>query len=428
MAKDIIVVEEVSKLYKLGEINTGSLSHDLNRWWRIMTKKEDPYEKLAESNDRTTKSSSGFVWSLKDVSFDVKEGEVFGIIGKNGAGKSTILKLLSKITKPSRGTIRIDGRVASLLEIGTGFHPDLSGRENVYLNGALLGMKRREIQERFDDIVQFSGIERYIDTPVKRYSSGMFVRLAFAVAAHLEPEILIIDEVLAVGDAEFQSRCLGKMRDISQNKGRTVLFVSHNIAAVKQLCTRAMLLERGTTKIIDSVDKVLEVYQDEHIDQENGIRAKLPDNGEGYFLDWQLLKAHSNALHSCYTRETIILSARFKAFTTIHNCEFHIMLKYGDGEILLHSVSSDFGGHPFTIYPGISVLNFTLDLPVRKGSYELEMGIDCKGKWIDRWPSSTRLVVLENYEGHSREYHRGILNTRTKFELIHNAENQLSPF
>ncbi len=240
-----IQVKNLSKQYRLGKVGTGTISHDLNRWWHSIRGKEDPYLKIGEANDRTQKGSSEYVWALQDINFEVKQGEVLGIIGRNGAGKSTLLKILSKTTSATTGLIKVNGRIASLLEVGTGFHPELSGRENIFLNGAILGMRKWEIDKKFDEIVDFSGVERYIDTPVKRYSSGMYVRLAFAVAAHLEPEILIIDEVLAVGDAEFQKKCLGKMKDVSEIGGRTVLFVSHNMGAVKELCHKSILLKNG---------------------------------------------------------------------------------------------------------------------------------------------------------------------------------------
>jgi lipopolysaccharide transport system ATP-binding protein len=241
----VIRVENISKQYRLGEVSTGTLAHDLNRWWHRLRGRPDPYLKIGEINDRSSKGSSEYVWALRDINFEVKHGEVLGIIGKNGAGKSTLLKILSRVTKPTTGRIRAKGRVASLLEVGTGFHLELTGRENIFLNGAILGMTKAEIRHKFDEIVDFSGVERYIDTPVKRYSSGMYVRLAFAVAAHLEPEILVVDEVLAVGDAEFQKKCLGKMKDVSEREGRTVLFVSHNMAAVKTLCNNAIILQNG---------------------------------------------------------------------------------------------------------------------------------------------------------------------------------------
>lgn len=241
-----IKVENLSKIYRLGEIGTGTLSKDIERL--IKTKllgKEDPFLIIGEKNDRTKKGLNDLVYSLKDINFEIKQGEATGIIGSNGAGKSTLLKILSRVTSPSSGSVNIKGRVASLLEVGTGFHPELTGRENIFLNGAILGMKKNEIRRKFDEIVDFSGVERYIDTPVKRYSSGMYVRLAFAVAAYLESEILIIDEVLAVGDAEFQKKCLGKMDEVSSKQGRTILFVSHNIQAINNLCKNSIMLKDG---------------------------------------------------------------------------------------------------------------------------------------------------------------------------------------
>lgn len=256
----VIKVENVSKQYRLGEIGTGTISHDLNRWWARVRGKEDPYLQIGESNDRTVKGSSDYVWALQGINFDVQKGEVLGIIGRNGAGKSTLLKILSKTTAPTTGSIKIKGRIASLLEVGTGFHPELSGRDNIFLNGAILGMTKQEIKRKFDEIVDFSGVERYIDTPVKRYSSGMYVRLAFAVAAHLESEILILDEVLAVGDAEFQKKCLGKMGDVSKNEGRTVLFVSHNMGAMRSLCQKAIFLKNGTVEKTGEITEVINYY------------------------------------------------------------------------------------------------------------------------------------------------------------------------
>lgn len=241
----ILKVENISKQYRLGNIGTGTLSHDLNRWWASLRGKEDPYLKVGEANDRSLKAESDYAWALQDINFDVQEGEVLGIIGKNGAGKSTLLKILSRVTSPTTGEIKTKGRIASLLEVGTGFHPELTGKENIYLNGAILGMTKTEIKAKEDEIIEFSGCERYIDTPVKRYSSGMRVRLAFAVAAFLEPDILVVDEVLAVGDAEFQKKAIGKMQDISKTDGRTVLFVSHNLGSIKSLCSSCILLEHG---------------------------------------------------------------------------------------------------------------------------------------------------------------------------------------
>lgn len=261
MSSTVIQVQNLSKAYQIGQIGTGTISRDLERF--VTTKilgKEDPFLKIGETNDRSTKGESDIVWSLKDINFEIIQGDTVGIIGKNGAGKSTLLKLLSRVTSPTTGSIKVKGRIASLLEVGTGFHPELSGRENIFLNGAILGMRKKEITRKLDEIIDFSGVERYIDTPVKRYSSGMYVRLAFAVAAHLESEILIVDEVLAVGDAEFQKKCLGKMGEISKGEGRTVLFVSHNLLAIKSICNKGLLIDNG--KIIKSggINQVVDFY------------------------------------------------------------------------------------------------------------------------------------------------------------------------
>lgn len=258
---------DISKQYRLGEVGTGTITHDLNRFWAKIRGKEDPYLKIGESNDRSKKGDSEYVWSLKDINFEIEKGDAVGIIGRNGAGKSTLLKLLSRVTQPTTGHFEVSGRIASLLEVGTGFNPEMTGRENIFLNGAILGMRRNEIKRKFDEIVDFAGVERYIDTPVKRYSSGMYVRLAFAVAAHLESEILIVDEVLAVGDAEFQKKCLGKMGDVSKGEGRTVLFVSHNMASVKTLCNNGILLKNGAVDYVGDVDSCVSFYLGESSDQ-----------------------------------------------------------------------------------------------------------------------------------------------------------------
>ena len=277
-----IEFNNISKQYRLGIVSTRTLSHDLDRWWKVnVLHKEDPYLKIGETNDRSSRGSSEYVWALKDIDFKVEQGDVVGIIGKNGAGKSTLLKLLSKVTGPTTGTIRARGRIGSLLEVGTGFHPEMTGRENIYMNGAILGMTKAEISRKLDEIVYFSGCERYLDTPVKRYSSGMMVRLGFAVAAHLDPEILVVDEVLAVGDAEFQKKAIGKMQDVSRGEGRTVLFVSHNMASVKALCKTGVLLENGRVKYTGEIHDVVEHYIGEGGSTENQYfddLSKAPGN------------------------------------------------------------------------------------------------------------------------------------------------------
>lgn len=256
-----IEFDHVGKQYRLGLVSTRTLSHDLDRWWKtVVLKQEDPYLKIGETNDRSKRGNSEYVWALRDIDFTVDQGDVVGIIGKNGAGKSTLLKLLSKVTGPTVGTIRARGRIGALLEVGTGFHPEMTGRENIFMNGAIMGMSKAEVARKLDEIIDFSGCERYIDTPVKRYSSGMTVRLGFAVAAHLDPEILVVDEVLAVGDAEFQKKAIGKMQDVSRGEGRTVLFVSHNMASMQRLCKRGILLENGSVKYDGEISDTIHRY------------------------------------------------------------------------------------------------------------------------------------------------------------------------
>ena len=271
MSNSVIEFNNVGKQYILGTIGTGTLSHDLNRWWANIRGKEDPYLKIGETNDRTQKGDSRFVWALRDINLKVEQGDVVGIVGKNGAGKSTLLKILSRVTSPTTGDIKIKGRIASLLEVGTGFHPEMTGRENIFMNGSIMGMTKAEIRSKFDEIVDFAGVAKYVDTPVKRYSSGMMVRLGFAIAAHLEPEILVVDEVLAVGDAEFQKKAIGKMQDVSKGQGRTVLFVSHNMAAVRSLCTRGVVLKNGMIDYIGSIPDTLDHYLKDDDGKQNDL-------------------------------------------------------------------------------------------------------------------------------------------------------------
>lgn len=262
MSDIAIKIENISKQYRLGVVGTGTISHDLNRWWHKIRGLEDPYLKIGETNDRSQKATSDYVWALRDISFEVNQGDVLGIIGRNGAGKSTLLKILSRVTSPTTGSIKAKGRIASLLEVGTGFHPEMTGRENIFMNGSIMGMTKHEIKNKLDEIVDFSGVEKYLDTPVKRYSSGMIVRLGFAIAAHLEPEILVVDEVLAVGDAEFQKKAIGKMQDVSRGEGRTVLFVSHNMDSIRSLCTKGVILKNGMVYYDGGIDECIKKYSD----------------------------------------------------------------------------------------------------------------------------------------------------------------------
>ncbi|UOX34033.1 ABC transporter ATP-binding protein [Flavobacterium sediminilitoris] len=298
MSKVVIKAENISKQYRLGLVGTGTVRDDFKRWWSNVRGKEDPFLKIGEINNREIKGQSDYVWSLRDINFEIKQGDSVGIIGRNGAGKSTLLKILSQVTQPTTGKIYNKGRIASLLEVGTGFHPEMTGRENIYLNGAILGMRKHEIKRKFDEIVAFSGVERYIDTPVKRYSSGMYVRLAFAVAAHLDSEILIVDEVLAVGDADFQKKCLGKMNDVSKGEGRTVLFVSHSMASVKKLCNKGMVLQNGSIVFQGLIEDVVNYYENNLIstDRVLEIDYSIDDNLPMQIKRVELLNERVNKL------------------------------------------------------------------------------------------------------------------------------------
>lgn len=348
MSTDIILkVENVGKQYRLGLVGTGTLSHDLNRWWSQLRGKDDPYLKIGESNVRAEKGDSQYVWAIKAINFEVKRGEVLGIIGKNGAGKSTLLKILSRVTGPSTGQIKTKGRIASLLEVGTGFHPEMTGRENIYLNGAILGMTKAEISSKIDEIIQFSGCLRYVDTPVKRYSSGMKVRLAFAVAAHLEPDILVVDEVLAVGDAEFQKKAIGKMQDISNSDGRTVLFVSHNMAAVKSLCTRCVVLEHGKSVFEGNTDAAVDFYLNKSgtNDQEYIGSVKFNEDEIGNH-QVSLLEVrsydHDNRVRSTYfNNEDIKIDIDVNVKEAIKNSRFALILETLNGEKVFVSATNE---------------------------------------------------------------------------------------
>ena len=316
MSHIVLKAENISKQYRLGQLGTGTISHDLNRFWAKLRGKEDPYLKVGDVNDRSLIGGSDYVWSLKDINFEVKQGEVLGIIGKNGAGKSTLLKILSQVTTPTTGEVKVKGRIASLLEVGTGFHHELSGRENIFLNGAILGMTKIEIKSKLDEIVEFSGVAKYLDTPVKRYSSGMMVRLAFAVAAHLEPEILIVDEVLAVGDQEFQDKCIGKMKDVS-SQGRTVIFVSHNMAAIKSLCGKAIILANGKLVEEGSAEKLVNNYLSEYTTISSGITwpiSEAPGNENFKLTKLELINDGKQTNNVDISKDTT-LKIYYKNFT-----------------------------------------------------------------------------------------------------------------
>jgi lipopolysaccharide transport system ATP-binding protein len=326
-------MEGVSKLYRLGQVGTGTLAHDLNRFWARLRGKEDPFSRIGSIND-TAAVGDEYVWALQDIDLEVKQGEILGIIGKNGAGKSTLLKLLSRVTSPTKGEIHIKGKIASLLEVGTGFHPELTGLENIYLNGTILGMSRTEIRRKLDEIIDFSGCANYIDTPVKRYSSGMYVRLAFAVAAHLEPDILIVDEVLAVGDAEFQSKCIGKMKDVSQNSGRTVLFVSHNMASIKQLCPQSVLLEKGKIIEIGKSSDLVESYLSTGSNADRFMKwntEDLPKNDELQLRQIAILDNKGRVDSTLATENEIRVQVDYVVLQEIKNLRLVLTVRGADG-------------------------------------------------------------------------------------------------
>ncbi len=389
MSKIVLKIENLSKLYRLGEIGTGTISHDLNRWWAKVRGKEDPYVMIGQENNRSVKAESDYVWSLKDVNLEVRQGDVMGIIGKNGAGKSTLLKIISQITAPTIGSIKIKGRVAALLEVGTGMNPEMTARENIYLNGAILGMKKKEIDIKFDEIVDFSGCTMYVDTPIKRFSSGMRVRLGFAVAAFLEPEILIIDEVLAVGDAEFQKKAIGKMQDVSKTEGRTVLFVSHNMVAVQNLCTKGLLMEHGMVKLNGGIHNVIEGYLNQNttentsgiVSLENALRSN--GNCKAIQKIWIENKkgevTNSLAMGDCFS-----ITIQFKSKTPLTNALFGFGIENSQGERIT-SLNNEIAGNniPASISEGKAVLNVN-NPNLIDGKYFVSVSIVSNQlEWID---------------------------------------------
>ncbi len=363
----------------MGHVSTGTLAHDLKRWWTINVRgKEDPYLTVGETNDRSTKGSSDYVWALRDIDFRVEQGDVVGIIGKNGAGKSTLLKILSKVTAPTAGTIRARGRIGSLLEVGTGFHPEMTGRENIYMNGAILGMSKHEITKKLDEIVDFSGCERYIDTPVKRYSSGMMVRLGFAVAAHLDPEILVVDEVLAVGDAEFQKKAIGKMQDVSKGEGRTVLFVSHNMKSVRRLCRNGVMLENGRINCIGEVNHVVDKYLAMYHDCSNlkGCALFNIDNKKTHqFIEATLINANGETIEEPIDVDTTFyLKLEYRVQKTI-NAHLAFYFSNMQDEIIWYYERADFYGQYIELSQGTYKSTIKIPNPFLKpGKYMLTIG------------------------------------------------------
>jgi lipopolysaccharide transport system ATP-binding protein len=377
MSQKVIDIVNLGKQYRLGQVGTTTMADDLKRWWYNVRGKEDPFLTVGEENDRTKKATSEYVWALKDINFSVNQGEVLGIIGKNGAGKSTLLKILSRTTAPTTGEYKIKGRVASLLEVGTGFHPDLTGKENVFLNGAILGMTKAEIKNKFDEIVDFSGVERYIDTPVKRYSSGMYVRLAFAVAAHLESEILVVDEVLAVGDQDFQNKCMGKMKDVSV-QGRTVLFVSHNMASMKSLCNRGILMRNGTLMYDGSMsDAITNYLAGLNSGSNSGIIEsfhRVINTGSVFYRKVQIINEEFVNGNSIYFNNDVTIIANVEFLKAFENVIFDTRVLSLDGIEILNTMNI-YDAEPFHAKQGKVEIKICIQNKLQPGRYFINLGV-----------------------------------------------------
>jgi homopolymeric O-antigen transport system ATP-binding protein len=407
MSDVVLKVENLSKQYRLGLVGSRTIQDDVKRWWYKTRGKEDPFLEIGAVNDRSAEAESDYIWALRDINFEVKQGEVLGIIGKNGAGKSTLLKILSKVTGPTTGTVKAKGRIASLLEVGTGFHPELTGRENIFLNGAILGMTKPEIRAKLDEIIDFAGVAKYVDTPVKRYSSGMKVRLGFAVAAHLEPEILIVDEVLAVGDAEFQKKAIGKMQDVSRGEGRTVLFVSHNMGSVKTLCTRGIVLNNGTTTYEGEIGEVVDYY----LNQDN-TQAGLGkvDYSKDYIGDENItlleisVSDKNGRIRSTYSQaENISIRIKFDVLKNVKGVRFNLKVKTPQQEVVFvsssHNLTKDgiaFGNHILeTVIPAF-LLNNT--------RYILAINVGIPGRKLIIEPLDSLFIDIESENANGSTY------------------------
>ena len=370
MSDIVIKAENLSKYYRLGVINNGTLFRDIQTWWALKRGKDDPHSKIGQNKYDPTKE--GF-WALKDLNFEIHQGDRVGIIGKNGAGKSTLLKILSRITAPTEGSVKIKGRVASLLEVGTGFHGELTGRENIYLNGAILGMKRREVARKLDEIIAFSEIEHHIDTPVKRYSSGMYVRLAFAVAAHLESEILIADEVLAVGDAAFQKKALGKMNDLATGEGRTVLFVSHNMGQVKNLCKSGIILNHGKIEYSGSISNAIQMYT-RPTEHTNGYFENSLDTSKQISITKVYLTNDNIKKTEFDINDKITVNIEYTVNTYIHHSNISFSL-FQDGILVFNSWDVDHNADYSSKTVGNYIAKFDLPSDINIGGYSIT--VDC---------------------------------------------------
>lgn len=402
MPHTAIQFDNVGKLYRLGTVGTGTLIHDLNRWWNTrLLHREDPSLRIGETNDRTKRGKSDYVWALRNITFDVTEGDVVGIIGRNGAGKSTLLKLLSRVTAPTTGTIRARGRIASLLEVGTGFHPELTGRDNIYLNGTIMGMNRNEINRKFDDIVDFAGVERYIDTPTKRYSSGMMVRLGFAIAAFLEPEILIVDEVLAVGDAEFQKRCIGKIQEVSGQTGRTVLFVSHSMSTVRSLCKSGIVLDKGSISYIGTSDAAIAHYHS--LSQPINDKCKIIDNityiKTGLFIESIKINGTENYVSTIESNQATLEIEISGTTSEAISTDVMIIIKNKDEAPLATLAEGHYKGIIQKIPAGHFKIAKSISLPtfLAHGTYNIDLFLHHPmTEWQMKAPSCAKLEAIGN--------------------------------
>ena len=385
MTKPIIQAKDLSKVYRLGNLGAKSFADDVRTLWNKFRGKEETLDtkvikqlKQQDSIGRINPERKNEFWALHDINFEIQPGEVVGIIGDNGAGKSTLLKILSRITEPTTGEVILRGRVSSLLEVGTCFHPDLTGKENTYLNGAIHGMTKKEIDEKFDDIIEFANIQHFIDTPVKRYSSGMHVRLAFAVAAHLEPEILIVDEVLAVGDAEFQNSCLSKMKDIS-NRGKTVIFVSHIMTSVKALCNRCYLLEDGTITsegaTLDIIEKYLKRGQASEVANKLDHSKFEYDTGEARFISIDILDKKDQSKSRFLYRDPINIHIQFEVYEIIDRFLVSVHICAPDGTPIAYGCNIDTQGKSFSVKHGQYSLRIKTDEKLHPGTYFLKAAL-----------------------------------------------------
>ena len=421
MADPIITVEHLSKRYRISHQGQREQYATLRDVVAAGSKKLLKSFKSRSGSDPialATHSSIEDFWALKDLSFEVKQGEVIGIIGRNGAGKSTLLKILSRITDPTEGRVTIRGRVASLLEVGTGFHAELTGRENIYLNGAILGMSRVEIKRKFDEIVDFSGVEKFLDTPVKRYSSGMYVRLAFAVAAHLEPEILIVDEVLAVGDMEFQKKCLGKMQDVSTKEGRTVLFVSHHMPSVQRLCSRGLLLQKGQVETSGSISEVLEQYLAGSRGDAQGRRQIEVAEGDCRIVSWHVDNQDGSTSHACISKQTARIHMSIQSKRDIPQAVLGFVIRNLSGDLLVAAHSTDEFQKPIDIPYGLTGIVMTVRLPLKMGMYQVELAVrGANGELLDFWAAEPLLSIIPSHNSSLPPEWHGLVNEPVTFEL-----------